>query len=325
MVRLSSLFLLMLLAACNTRESGKTLRLAHALHDNHPVHQGVLEMGRLLDSISGGQLTMQVYPNGQLGSERELMELLQIGSIDITKVSGGALENFVPAFSILALPYLFEDSTHLHHVLHGEIGRELLDRTIPYRMKGLCFYDAGRRSFYSKTKPVMHPDDLKGLKVRVMNSKSAIDMVAALGGSPTPVSYGELYTALDQGIVDAAENNPPSFYTSRHYEICKYYSIDEHSAVPDVVLISHETWKRLSEQEQEWLQWAATKSVAHQMKVWAASVQESLAEVQAAGVEIVYPEKEPFQEMVSPLYEAYSNQPEMGELINRIKLEGVRE
>jgi tripartite ATP-independent transporter DctP family solute receptor len=293
--------------------------MGHGLNVEHPVHLGILEMGRLLDSVSGGQMTMKVYANGQLGSERELMELIQIGSLDITKVSAGTLENFVPEFKVLTLPYLFADSLHLDAVLQGEIGEELLAKAEDYRMKGLCFYDAGRRSFYSKDKPIMDPTDLSGLKVRVMNSQSAIDMVSALGGSPTPVSYGELYTALDQGIVDAAENNPPSFYTSRHYEICKYYALDEHTATPDVVLISTETWARLNEEEKAWVKYAAETSVKLQKEVWAASVKESLAAVQAAGVEVVYPEKRPFQEKVGVLFDAFRSSPEIYEIIERIQ------
>jgi tripartite ATP-independent transporter DctP family solute receptor len=317
-------FLLVGVLACASESETKIIRMGHALNVEHPVHLGIVEMGRLLDSISRGQMTMKIYANGQLGSERELMELIQIGSLDITKVSAGALENFVPEFKVLTLPYLFVDSLHLNTVLNGPIGEELLEKAVKYRMKGLCFYDAGRRSFYSKEKPIMDPRDLSGLKVRVMNSQSAIDMVRALGGSPTPVSYGELYTALDQGIVDAAENNPPSFYTSRHYEICKYYALDEHTATPDVVLISTVTWNNLDEQEREWVKYAAEASVKLQKEVWAASVKESLAAVQAAGVEVVYPEKGPFQERVSVLFDAFRDSPEIYEIIERIQAENPR-
>ena len=249
------------------------------------------------------------------------MELIQIGSLDITKVSAGTLENFVPEFKVLTLPYLFADSLHLDAVLQGPIGEELLAKAEDYRMKGLCFYDAGRRSFYSKDKPIMNPKDLAGLKVRVMNSQSAIDMVSALGGSPTPVSYGELYTALDQGIVDAAENNPPSFYTSRHYEICKNYALDEHTATPDVVLISTVTWAGLNDEEKAWVKYAAEGSVKLQKEVWAASVKESLEAVQAAGVEVLFPEKEPFQERVAGLFDAFRESPEIYKIIQRIQSE----
>ncbi|MEP2026157.1 TRAP transporter substrate-binding protein [Reichenbachiella sp.] len=307
------------LMSCKQNQDRHTLKLAHGLNDAHPVHLSLLEMARLLEGLSGGKMAMDIYANGQLGQERDLMELLQIGSLDMTKVSAGSLENFVPEFKVLTLPYLFSDSTHTWNVLQGEIGKKLLSKGEQYRLRGLCFYDAGSRSFYSKEAPVNSPKDLEGLKVRVMNSQSAFNMVNALGGSPTPVSFGELYTALQQGVVDAAENNAPSFYTSRHYEICKHYSIDQHTTVPDVLIVSTYLWDKLNEQERKWLQQAADQSVEYQKQVWASSVQESLAEVQKAGVTIYHPEKAPFQEKVAKLYDEFKTQPEIFQLIKDIQ------
>ncbi|MCL4169612.1 UNVERIFIED_CONTAM: hypothetical protein GTU68_011598, partial [Idotea baltica] len=221
-----------------------------------------------LERRSGGKLKIQIYPSGQLGSERQCLELLQIGSLDMTKVSAAPLENFSPKTKVLSLPYIFRDEDHAWKVFAGDIGKELLVGAEKYWLRGLCFYDAGSRSFYTKDRPIRTPDDLKGLKIRVQNSQTALQMVSTLGGSPTPISFGELYTALQQGVVDGAENNAPSLYTSRHYEVCKYYSIDEHAMVPDVLLIGTNTWNRLSEQEQTWLQEAADASVTEQRKLW---------------------------------------------------------
>ncbi|MFY0626979.1 MAG: TRAP transporter substrate-binding protein [Reichenbachiella sp.] len=313
---------MVILTCCNQITNKRTLKLAHGLNDAHPVHLGMLEMARLLEEISDGKMTIDIYSNGQLGQERDLMELLQIGSLDMTKVSAGALENFVPEFKVLTLPYLFTDSAHTWSVLQGQIGKELLAKGRKYRLRGLCFYDAGSRSFYSKEAPIQSPDDLSGLKVRVMNSQSAFNMVNALGGSPTPVSFGELYTALQQGVVDAAENNPPSFYTSRHYEICKHYSIDQHTTIPDVLIVSTHLWGKLSDIERSWLQEAADLSVDFQKEVWAKSVKESLDEVQKAGVTIYHPEKKPFQEKVSNLYDEYKSQPDLFKLIEEIDQAG---
>ncbi|MEM6643184.1 MAG: TRAP transporter substrate-binding protein [Bacteroidota bacterium] len=307
-----------LLLGCQSKSRTTSLKLAHGLNEDHPVHKGMVEMDRLLGEISGGKMDIEIYSNGQLGQERDLLELLQIGSLDMTKVSVGALENFVPEMKVLALPYLFTDSAHTWTVLQGEIGKALLQKGSDYRLRGLCYYDAGSRSFYSKSKPFITPDELSGQKIRVMNSQSSFDMVNALGGSPTPVSFGELYTALQQGVVDAAENNPPSFYTSRHYEVCKYYVLDEHLTLPDVLIIGTYTWENLSDQEQAWLQKAADLSVEYQKEVWFRSVAESLAKVQEAGVEVINPEKAPFQDRVKGLYEAYEGQPEMTDLIQRI-------
>jgi len=305
------------------RQSVKKLKLAHSLNDKHPVHQGILEMSRILKEISGGQMVIDLYPNGQLGQERDLLELLQIGSLDMTKVSAGALENFVPEIKVLTLPYIFRDSAHTWSILQGPIGQQLLSKGEDYRLRGLCFYDAGSRSFYSKDKPFNTPEDLSGQKIRVMNSQSAFDMINALGGSPTPVSFGELYTALQQGVVDGAENNAPSFFTSRHYEICKYYSIDEHSTIPDVLIISTQLWTQLDQQEQVWLQKAADLSVSYQKKIWKSSVDESLRKVKAAGVEIIYPEKAPFQSKVKELYAAFDYSPELSSLIKEIQKTGL--
>lgn len=311
------------LVVCTPSKETRVLKLAHGLNEVHPVHLGMVDMARRLKEISGGKMSLELYANGQLGAERELLELLQIGSLDMTKVSAGILENFVPEMKVLTLPYIFRDSAHTWSVLQGPIGDELLQKGDKYWLRGLCFYDAGSRSFYSKDKPIQRPDDLKGLKIRVMNSQSAVDMVSALGGSPTPVSFGELYTALQQGVVDAAENNAPSFYTSRHYEICKYYSIDEHSTIPDVLIVSTYLWEKLSDQERQWLQEAADKSVDYQKKVWAESVKESLELVQEAGVTIIHPEKSPFQEKVNYLYDAYKSNPEMYSLIKVIQNTGL--
>lgn len=263
-------------------------------------------------------MTIDIYPNQQLGSERETLELLQIGSLGMTKVSTGVLENFVPSLQLFGLPFLFRDREHRFAVLEGEIGEEFLNKSIDKRLKGLTFYDAGSRSFYSKV-PVEKPEDLKGLKLRVMESNTAINMVKHLGGSPTPIAWGELYTALQQGIVDGAENNLPSFYLSRHYEVCKYFVVDEHTALPDELLISTLIWNDLSPQQQKWLKEAAMESSEYQKTIWRAAELEAMEEIQKAGVQVIYPEKELFRQKVEPMYEEFSQDPEMKKLIEEIQ------
>ena len=312
--------LVLALGGCQLDTGVKVIKMGHAQVVSHPVHQAMIFLGKRLEEKSGGKIKVKVYPNQQLGTERELLELLQIGSVGMTKVSAASLEAFSPEISVLGLPYLFRDDAHITQVLEGEIGKELLLSTEKYWLRGLCFYDAGKRSFYSKTKPIATPADLAGLKVRVQESKMAINMVRGMGGSPTPVSYGELYTALQQGIVDAAENNPPSFYNSRHYEVCKYYSIDEHTAIPDVVLVSTKVWSELSPEEQVWLQEAADESAIYQTKLWKEAVEEALREVQKAGVEISYPSKEPFLEKVAAVYaQVFQEQKQLEALVQRIQ------
>lgn len=311
--------LVFIFASCGSSEKNKVLRLAHGLDINHPVHKGMDYMKDVLEEKSGGKFTIEIYPSGQLGAERQCLELLQIGSLDMTKVSSAVMEGFAPKYKVLGLPYLFRDKSHIFNVLDGEIGNELLQEGSKYWLHGLCFYDAGARSFYTIDKPILHPDDLSGMKIRVMKSNTAVEMVSAFGGSPTPISWGELYTSLQQNVVDGAENNPPSFHTSHHFEVCGHYSLDEHSAVPDVLLISTYAWNKLSDQEKNWLKESANESVVEQRKLWAESEKEAFEVLQNAGVKIYHPDKAPFVEKVEGLYKKYETDKDLGDLINRIR------
>lgn len=314
-----SFFLLAILGSCDKITKTKTIKLAHGLDVNHSVHKAMVKMGEDLFERSGGKLKIDIYPSQQLGTERECIELLQIGSLGMTKVSVGVMENFAPKMKIFGLPFLFRDREHSFGILDGPIGQQLLDDGINYWIKGLAYYDAGSRSFYTKEKPINSPEDLKGLKIRVMESVTAVDMVNGLGGSATPISWGELYTSLQQGVVDGAENNPPSFYLSRHYEVCKYYSLDEHTVLPDVLIIGTQLWNKLSEQEKAWIQKAADNSVVYQRKLWAIAEEEALSEVQKAGVQIIRPDKRLFSEKVQGIYDQYKNDEEMYGLIQKIQ------
>ncbi len=316
---LTLLFLSVILFSCTQQKQGTVLKLAHGLDPSHPVHSAMVFMADRCEEISGGEMTIEIYPSGQLGSEQQCVELLQIGSLAITKVSAAVMESFTEDFKVLGLPYVFRSKEHSFKVLDGEIGKQLLLSTEPFWIRGLCFYDAGSRSFYTIDKPVNHPDDLKGLKIRVMKSITAMEMVKAQGGSPTPISWGELYTALQSGVVDGAENNPPSFYTSHHYEVCKYYSLNEHTMVPDVLIVSLKVWKKLTDQEKNWLQQAADESVPVQRELWAKSEKESLEFVKDAGVIVTYPDKEPFSEKVTELLESYRDNEKIYNLITSIK------
>ncbi|MEH6405688.1 MAG: TRAP transporter substrate-binding protein [Leeuwenhoekiella sp.] len=303
---------------CEKETKGKVIKLAHGLDVTHPVHKAMVFMGERLKEKSGGTLTLDIYPSQQLGSERECLELLQIGSLGMTKVSTGVLENFAPSLKVFGLPFLFRDREHRFAVLEGDIGENLLNASIPKRLKGLTFYDAGSRSFYSKV-PITTPDDLKGLKLRVMESQTAMNMVKNLGGSPTPIAWGELYTALQQGVVDGAENNLPSFYLSRHYEVCKYYVVDEHTALPDELLISTVVWNKLSSQEQKWVKEAAMESSEYEKVIWHEAEMEALAEIKKAGVKVTKPEKGSFRERVKPMYDEFELDPDMKKLIEGIQ------
>lgn len=307
-------------SGCEELNDTTTIRLAHALNTSHPVHEAMIFMADLADEKSGGKLQIKVYPNQQLGSEREILELVQIGSVGMTKISSGALENFVPEMRVFGLPYLFGDEEHIESVLSGEIGQELLLAGEPYWLRGLTYYDAGKRSFYTLDRPIETPEDLQGMNIRVMQSQMAVNMMRELGGSPTPISFGELYTALQQGVVDGAENNPPSFLTSRHYEVSNYYSLDEHTMLPDVIIIGTEVWNNLNSQEQQWLQESADSSAVFQKQLWIEAEEEALATVQEAGVEIIYPDKEPFIEATRDIYEQFrQDEPDIYKLVEKIR------
>ena len=236
----------LLFNSCEQLSTTKIIRLGHGLNTSHSVHKAMVYMGEQLELKSNGKIKLQIYPSQQLGTERQCLELLQIGALDMTKSSAGVLENFSPGMKVLGLPYLFRNREHSFKVLDGPIGKELLAGAEKYWLKGLAFYDAGSRSFYTINTPVEQPSDLEGLKIRVQESQTAIDMVKSFGGSPTPISWGELYTALQQGVVDGAENNPPSFVSSNHFEVCKFYTLDEHTSIPDVLVMGTKFWDTLT-------------------------------------------------------------------------------
>lgn len=308
--------------SCKQDNDIKTFYLAHGLPQTHPVHKGILVFQEAINKKSNGALKVKIFPDGQLGSEREVLELLQIGSIAITKVSAATLSNFVPEYHVLGIPYLFRDKSHQFNVLEGDVGKSILEKGSRFWLRGLCYYDAGSRSFYTSEKPIRTPEDLKGLKIRVMNNQMSINMVNALGGSATPMAYGELYTAIQQGVVDGAENNPPSFVSSNHYEISKYYTLDQHSSVPDVLVIGTKFWNKLSEQEKVWVQEAANESSQAQKVFWSNSVEASMKKVKEAGVEVIIPEKKLFADETESVLEGFIKEyPEMVELVNQIKVQ----
>ncbi len=307
------------LFSCQKENDFRVLRLAHGLDTNHPVHHAMVHLGEKLSEKSGGKLIVKIYPSGQLGAERECLELLQIGSLDITKVSAAVLENFVTDYKVFSIPYVFRNKEHSHKVYDSQVGKTFLLKGEPFRLRGLCFFDAGSRSFYAKEKIISTPDDLKGLKIRVQKSNMAVAMVQQLGGSPTPISWGELYTALQQGVVDGAENNLPSFHSSKHYEVCKFYSFDEHTAVPDILLIGTESWNRLSAQERQWLQEAANESAIYQRKVWAEAELQALQIIKEAGVQVIYPDKSSFANRTKGIIDMFKDNKEAMQLIEEIK------
>jgi tripartite ATP-independent transporter DctP family solute receptor len=307
--------------------AARTLRLGHGLSRDHPVHRGLEFMAAEVARRSAGALRVEIYPDEQLGPERNLIELLQIGSLAMTKVSTAPLESFSPRFKVFALPYLFRSRRHFWDVLDGSIGAELLEASLPYRIVGLAFYDAGARSFYVNRRvdrPIRRPADLEGLSIRVQRSRSAVRLIELFGAKPVPIPFGELYTALDTGTVDGAENNPPSLYSTRQYEVTSYYSLNEHTFVPDILIMSVDTWQRLSAVEREWIEGAAHASSLQQRIYWEESVEESLRVMREAGLEVLEDvDREAFAAAARPMYDDPEFQaPEMRALIERIRSAG---
>jgi tripartite ATP-independent transporter DctP family solute receptor len=294
------------------------LKLGHVLPPSHAVHIAMEFMATRLGELSAGSVELQVFGGGQLGSEPENIEQAQRGALAMVKTSAAALEGFVPDMAVFGLPYLFRDEEHYWKVLLGDVGEEILRAGDPQGVHGLCYYDSGSRSFYTISRPILRPEDVREMKLRVLPSKTARDMITLLGGGPTPIPYGELYTALQQGMIDGAENNPPSFYTSRHYEVARHYSLDEHTRVPDVIIFSTPIWQGLSPQVQAWIKQAADESVEFQRKLWREQTEESMREVEKAGVKIYHPDKAAFAAAMAPMYRTFEGT-RVGELARRIR------
>ena len=307
-----------LLPGCGQIGGNDRITLAHTLDEKHPVHLAMERFRDELIALSGGTLAVEIFPNGQLGSERELVELAQIGAISMTKVSSLSLENFSQDMGVYSLPYLFEDAGHQYRVLDTEIGREVLGSLDAVLLKGMGYYDAGARSFYMVDGPVNTPDDIRGKTVRVLSSEALVKTIETFGGAAAPIAFGELYAALQQGVVNGAENNPPSLITARHYEVARYYSLDEHTAAPDVVVMGQAKWDSLSDQQQQWTQAAMDASAVYQRELWQKASDEALVELAANGVTITRPDKAPFREAVKGLRASYEGT-RIGDLASRIE------
>ncbi|MBP2638506.1 MAG: C4-dicarboxylate transporter [Firmicutes bacterium] len=304
-----------LLAGCGQKDSkagekkeGATykFRLAESNPAEHPVTLGDKKFAELVAQRSNGRITIDVFPGAQLGEEKAVIEQVQLGAIEFTRVSASPLGEFNKQMSVFSLPYVFDSEQHMWKFLKGETGEKMLNDLQPSRMKGLAYYTGGARSFYS-VKPLTSIDSLKGLKIRVMQNKINMEMVAALGGSATPMPAGEIFSALQTGVIDGAENNYPTFVAQNHYQAAKHYILDAHLRVPEVLLMSKATWDKLSPEDQKLIKQAAWDSVDYQREVWAKTEKEAEAKIKEAGVTITeVKDLKPWQAAVKPLIEKYS-------------------
>lgn len=277
-----------------------TLKLSHNQDKSHAVHKAMSYLADKAKAYSDGELNIRIYPNATLGNERESLELMNSGALQMVKVNAASLESFAPEYSVFSLPFLFRDRDHYYNVLKSDLGKRILASSESKGFVGLTWYDGGARSFYAG-KPITQPDDLAGMKIRVQQSPSAIAMVKALGGVPTPMAQGELYTALQQGVVDGGENNPVVYADMRHAEVAKFYSRDEHTMVPDVLVISTKVLNKLSDKERKALYKAADESM-QQMKdvIWPAAEKEAYESMKAMNATVVDIDKSAFKQRVKP-------------------------
>lgn len=286
-----------------------TLRLADNQPEGYPTVVGAKEFARLVEERTDGRIKIDVYAGGILGDESSTIEQVQFGAIDFVRTSITPMANFEPAMNVLSLPYLYPSEEYMFQVLQGEIGESVLDGLKDDGIVGLTWYDSGARSFYIADKKVTGPEDLKGLRIRVQESQLMMDMVEALGASPTPIAWGEVYSALQTGVVDAAENNYPGWYYNSHHEVAPNFVEDEHNRIPELIIMSKITWDSLSEEDQKIIKQAAVESTEVQREAWDARTEEAkkLAVEEGANITTLTAEqKQAFQDAVMDLYPKYS-------------------
>ena len=307
------------LAACGERP-GRDLLSADSHPDGYPTVEAVREMGRLLDERSGGRLRIKMYAGGQLGSERDTLEITTFGGLGLNRVNLAPLNSIEPLTTVPALPFLFSSTAHMRMALDGPVGDRILDSLAPHDLIGLCFYDSGERSFYNTRKPILTPDDMLGLKIRVPNSDLYVAMIKALGADATPMSLGEVYQALVQGVIDGAENNWPSFESGRHFEAAPYYSLTRHIIAPEVLVMSASRWRKLPDADKALVKQAARDSVPYMRQLWDARVEQSRATIMASGVEVnEVADLGAFQEQMRPVWDRFVKTDAQKELVSEIE------
>jgi tripartite ATP-independent transporter DctP family solute receptor len=276
-------------------------------------------MGQLVSERTNGRIKIQVMNNSVLGNEKDTIEQTRFGVIDMNRVNAAPFNNLVPETMVLGLPFLFRDTEHMHHVVDGPIGDEILAAFEPHGLIGLAFYDSGARSFYTTKKPIRSLADLKGLKIRVQQSDLWIAMMEAFGANPTPMPMGEVYSSLETGVVDGAENNWPSYESARHYEVAKNYSLTQHSLTPEILVISKISWDKLSPEDQKILRQAAKDSVGKMRELWVAREKASEEKVRAAGNTIIKVNTEEFRAAMKPVYDRFVTDPKMKALLEQVQ------
>lgn len=296
------------------------LRSSDTHPDGYPTVEAVKHMGELLKERSDGRICLEVFHSAQLGEEKDVIEQTQFGVVDMARVSMGPFNSIVEETQVVSLPYIFRSVEHMHSVMDGPIGDDIAAAFEKADLYGLAFYDSGSRSFYNSQKPINSMADIEGMSFRVMQSDIFVAMVDALGGDATPMPYGEVYSSIQTGVIDGAENNWPSYDSSGHFEVAPYYTLDQHLIVPEVLVISKIAMDRLSAEDQALVRQAAKDAVPVMRELWAAREAESEARMVEAGVEIVRDiDKTPFIEAMVPVYEQFVTTDTLRDLVERIQ------
>jgi tripartite ATP-independent transporter DctP family solute receptor len=287
--------------------------------DGYPTVDAVKFMGERLKALTNGKHTIKVFNNSALGNEKDTIEQTKIGALAMTRVNIAPMNNICPETQVPTMPFLFRSKDHMRKVLDGPIGEEILAACAPQGFIGLAYYDSGARSLYTAKKPVKTLADAKGMKIRVQQSDLWVALLEAMGANATPMPYGEVYTALKTGLVDGAENNWPSYESSRHFEVAKFYSVTEHSMAPEMLLFSRRTWDTLTPEDQKAIRQAAKESVPYMRKLWDEREDKSLAIVKAAGAQVIEVDKASFQNAMKPVYDKFITDARLKALVKRIQ------
>ena len=286
---------------------------------DYPVSVAMDHFGKVAAEKTEGRVSPKTYHSAQLGEQDQAIEQLQFGGIDFAVFNLTPLNNLVKETQVATLPYAFKSVDHMHRVVDGEIGAEIGKAMESVNMVALAWYDSGARSFYAN-KPLNSVADLKGLKIRVQNSDVNVAMVEALGANATPIPFGEVYTSIQSGVVDGAENNWPSYESTNHFEVAKNYILDQHTIVPEVFVVAKTTWDKLSDADKEAVKAAAQESAEMQRKLWAEREKSSEEKVRAAGATIVELEdKTAFMEAMKPVYDKFVTDDTIKDLLKRIQ------
>jgi tripartite ATP-independent transporter DctP family solute receptor len=317
--RLAGVTLLAATLLAGTASAQTVLRSSDTHPDGYPTVEAVKYFGELVKERTAGRYTVELYHSAQLGEEKDTIEQVRSGVIDLNRVSMAPFNGLIPETTVPSLPYIFRSEDHMHKVMDGAVGDQIAAAFEQVGLVLLAFYDGGARSFYNSKKPINSVADLAGMKFRVIQSDIFVDMVAALGANATPMPYGEVYSAIETGVIDGAENNFPSYDTAKHAEVAKFYSLDEHTMVPEAFVMAKSSWDKLTPEDQAIFKAAAKESVAKQRELWAAKVKESRAKVEAAGSQITTPDKQPFIDAMGPVYEKHVKDDKLKAMVEAIK------